>query len=283
MSVSNTNLDERVVVDSTDTQGMRVAWGGVWTGYLVAIGAALLLGVLGLAIGVSAADVGPGEDLNAKGLGLGAVIWSGLTLLVSLFIGGLVATRTGMVHDRATGVIEGVLIWVLSILTMIYMAASGISTVGSGVLGALGGATRGAAAAVQNIDVSQLASGDVSQITARLKDPKTAQLVSRATGTPQDETRARLGEIANRVDAAKDDPAKAAEEARKGLQDFASKAGARAQQAAADAKPYATATIWTTLIALALALIASILGAMSGRRQVVHRLAGVMTSVRSSR
>jgi hypothetical protein len=278
MSVSNANFDERVVIASTDTQGMRVAWGGVWTGYLVAIGAALLLGVLGLAIGVSAADVGPGEDMNAKGLGVGAIIWSGLTLLVSLFIGGLVATRTGMVHDRATGMIEGVLIWVLSILTMIYMAASGISTVGSGVLGAFSGATRGAAATVQNMDMTQLANGDVSQITARLNDPKTAQVVSKVTGTSQDEARARLGEIAQRVEAAKDDPAKATEEARKGVQDIVSKAGTRAQQAAADAKPYATATMWTTLVALALALIASIVGAMTGRRQVVQRLASVVTT-----
>jgi hypothetical protein len=281
MSVSNTEFDARVVPPNTNaTQGMRVAWGGVWTGYLVAIGAALLLGVLGLAIGVSAADVGPGTDTNAKGLGIGAAIWSGGTLLVSLFIGGLVATRTGMVHDRATGMIEGVLIWVLSILTLIYMAASGIGMVGGGVLSALGGATRGAAAAVQNIDVTELTSGDASQITARLNDPKTVQLVAAATGTPQEEARATLSTIAQRVQAARNDPAKVAAEARKGVQELASKASARVEKAAAEAKPYATATMWTTLIALALALLAAIGGALMGRQQVMQRLASAKRTSR---
>ena len=98
----------------------------------------LLLTVLGLAIGVSAADVGPGEDGNAKGLGIGAAVWCGLTLLVSLFVGGMVATRTGMVYDCAPGMIEGGLVWVLAVILLICMAGSGIGMRASGVFGTLG-------------------------------------------------------------------------------------------------------------------------------------------------
>ena len=95
----------------------------------------LLLTVLGLAIGVSAAEVGPGEDGNAKGLGIGAAVWSGLTLLVSLFVGGMVATRTGMVYDCAPGMIEGGLVWVLAVILLIYMAGSGIGMLASARFG----------------------------------------------------------------------------------------------------------------------------------------------------
>ena len=190
MAMQNSDLQERILfVPRAELRGIRVAWGGVWSGLLVAVGVLLLLSVLGLAIGISAADIGPGEDANAKGLGLGAAIWSGASLLIALFVGGMVATRTGMVHDGATGMIEGVLIWVLSMLALIYMAGSGIGMLSSSVFGAFGGVTQGAAAAVRNIDVSELTSGDVNQITARLNDPKTVQLVAAATGMPQQEAR----------------------------------------------------------------------------------------------
>ena len=171
MAVPGTEIHEHVVVAPTaNLQGIRVAWGSVWSGFLVALGVFLVLSVLGLAIGISAVDIGPGEDANASSLGIGAAIWGGLTLLIALFVGGLVATRTGMIYDGAAGVIEGVLVWVLSILTLIYMAGSGIGLLSSGVFGALGGVTQGAAAAVRNIDVTELTSGDVTQISARLND-----------------------------------------------------------------------------------------------------------------
>lgn len=263
---------------TTSLQGIRVAWGGVWCGFLVAIGIFILLSVLGLAIGVSAADVGPGEDGNARGLGIGAAIWSGLTLLIALFVGGMVATRAGMVYDRAAGMMEGVLIWVLSILALIYMAGSGVGMLTSGVFGALGGVTRGAAQAVSNVDVAALSSGNVEQITARLNDPKTVQLVAAATGVSQDEARSTLSGIAQRVQGARNDPTQAAAEARRGLEELASKAGARVERAAATAQPYASATLWSTLIAMVLALAAAIAGAMTGRNQAAQRLGESTTS-----
>jgi hypothetical protein len=114
-----------------------------------------------------------------------------------------------MIYGKAAGVVEGVLIWVLFILTLVYMASSSPT------------------------------SGDVSEITARLNDPKTAQMVATATGMQQDEARKTLTDIEQRVEEAKDDPAKAAAEARRGLQDVATKAAARVEEAAAKAQPYA--------------------------------------------
>lgn len=273
MAVHTTEIHEQVVIPAAGLQGLRVAWGGVWSGFLVALGAFLLLTVLGMAIGVTAADVGTPDDTSARSAGISAGVWGGVTLLIALFIGGLVATRSAMIHDGAAGLIEGVLIWVLSVLTLIYMASSGLAMLTSGVFGALGNVTQGATAAVRNIDVNALSSGDAEQITARLNDPKTAQLVASATGMPQEEARSTLSDIAAKVNAARGDPARVAAEARQGLQQIAARAQARAEQAAAQAKPYASATLWTALGTMVLGLLAAVAGAAMGRRQAARRLA----------
>ena len=264
-------------------QGFRVAWSSIWSGFLIAVGVVLLMTVLGLAIGVSAADVGPGQEGNAKGLGIGAAVWSGVSMIVALFLGGLVATRTGMIDDRAVKMTEGALVWVLSMLALIYMATSGIGMLSSGVFGALGGVTQGAAAAVKNVDVSQLSSGDVSQVVARMNDPATARVVATATGTSEAEARRSLADIAQRVQAAKDDPAKASAEAKAGLERLGSQAGARVAQAAEQAQPYAAATMWSTLTAMVVALIAAVAGALAGGRQAERRAATVITAANSTR
>ena len=277
-SLGNTNIHETGVVAPGDNlKGMRLAWGGVWSGLLVAVGVMLLLGVLGLAIGVTTADIGTGRGDDGAGLGAGAAIWSALTLLIALFCGGLAATRTSMVYGRAAGLFEGVLIWVLSMLALIYMAGSGIGFLSNSVFSTLGGVSRGAASAVgmaDMTDLGNLASGDMAQITARLSDPKTAQVVAAATGVSQEEARTRLAAIAQRVNAAKDDPAGAAAAARDGLQQLATQAGQRVERAAARAQPYASTTLWITLAAMVLSLLAAITGALMGRRQVAERLAG---------
>lgn len=252
--------------------GFRVAWGGVWSGFLVGTGVFLLLSTLGLAIGISTANIGPTENLDASRIGTGAAIWSGLTLLVALFVGGMVATRTGMVHDKASGFIEGVLVWVLSILAVMYMAGSGIGMLATGASGLLGGITQGAQTVVRKADMTELASGDIDKIMARLDDPETVQMVAKATGMSQTQARSSLSDIRQQVEAAQDDPSKAAEAARQGLQRLASQAGARVEQAAAKAQPYASATVWTALGAMVLALLAAVSGAMAGRRQVAKRL-----------
>jgi hypothetical protein len=64
-------------------EGMRVSWGGVFGGVLVALGFLLLMTALGVAVGISAAQ--PGET-DAGTLGTGAGIWGGLSLLIALFL-----------------------------------------------------------------------------------------------------------------------------------------------------------------------------------------------------
>lgn len=275
MAYRETRMHERFAVPPENLEGIRVAWGGVWSGLLVGAGVFLLLSTLGLAIGISTANLGPSDDLNARQISTGAGIWSGLTLLIALFVGGLVATRTGMVYDKASGFIEGVLVWVLAILAIMYMAGSGIGMLASGASGVLGGLTQGAQSAVRSLDVDQLSSGDTDRIIDRLNDPATVQAVAAATGLPQSDARSTLADIRRQVEAARGDPEQAAAVARQRLEELASRAGARVERAVAEARPYASATVWTTLAAMVLALLAAVSGAMMGRRQVASRMSEI--------
>ena len=103
-------------------EGLRVTWGGVWAGVLVAMGSLALLSALGVAVGATAIERASDVDRVVSV----AAIWGAISLLASIFIGGMVATRLGMVYDRATGMFEGVLVWVVSMLLMAAFAGSGL-------------------------------------------------------------------------------------------------------------------------------------------------------------
>jgi hypothetical protein len=111
--------------------GMRVSWGGVFGGVLVALGFLLLMTALGVAVGISAAQP---SQADTGALGAGAGIWAGVSLLVALFIGGWVSTRIGAIFDGTTGFFEGALVWVVSVML------SGIGVLAAGAVQALSSA-----------------------------------------------------------------------------------------------------------------------------------------------
>lgn len=145
--------------------GTRVSWGGIWAGVLVALGTMLLLSLLGLAVGIAAgnaAGAGAGANFNNGNtgnvspgtVGTAAAIWSGISLLISLFLGGLASTRMGRIWDRGTGMFQGALVWVLTLGTILYLGLRGLGLMsgsmglaenGGGVGSAAGEAGRAAA------------------------------------------------------------------------------------------------------------------------------------------
>jgi tape measure domain-containing protein len=245
--------------------GMRVSWGGIFGGVLVALGVLLLLAALGLAVGITAAD--PGQT-DARTLGTGAGLWAAASLLLALFIGGMVSTLIGAIYDRATGVFEGALVWIVSVLLMAYMAASGVGMLASGAFSLVSGATQAVGAVFQGAS-GDLSSDDVDQMLERLKDPNTAQQLATATGVPRSEVQSTLSEIAQRVENARENPAQAAAEVRQGVAQIYEKARASGaiERRAEELQPRASQAAWITFGALLLSLLAAVLGAMLGRRR----------------
>jgi hypothetical protein len=247
-------------------EGKKMSWGSVFAGVLVAVGLLLLLGALGVAVGISAAD--PGQT-QVSTLGAGAGIWTGLSLLIALFVGGMVATRTGVISDGTTGFVEGALVWVVSMLLMVYLAGSSVGMIAGAAGNLVGGATQAASSVMQGGAANVDTSGSVEQIVQRLQDPKTAQQVASATGMDPKEVQSALSSTAQRVAQNRDDPTKAAAEAKAGLSELMQKARSSGalEQKAEEIQPQATRAAWMTFGALVLSLLAAVIGAMIGRRK----------------
>jgi hypothetical protein len=253
----------------TSLDGLRISWGGIWAGVLTVLGTLLFLTTLGLAVGISAVDP---ADTDAGALGIGAAVWSGLALLIALFVGGMAATRLGMVYDRATGAFEGALVWVLSFVAILWLASSGVQLVASGISSVFSGVTQTIGSVAGGMD--DLSTGDVQQMLARLNDPRTARTIATTTGIPEQEVRSSLDQIAQRVEAARDNPEQAAAEVRRGAEQLMSRARQQLPAAAERVQDSATKTAWITFAAMLISLIAAIAGAMVGRRRAAERLLG---------
>jgi len=258
------------------TDGVRVSWGGIWGGVLVALAALLLLTSLGLAVGVSA--VNP-TDADAESVGIGAAVWSAASLLIALYVGGMVATRIGATHDRSTSLFEGVLVWIVSVLLIAYMAGAGIGLLATGAFKLVGGASQ-AIGAIATGEAPDLAQGNVDQIVQRLRDPRTAQVLASATGMQEEDVRKQLAQIADKADAARSNPAQVASDVRESVRNMVDRARneGRLAQAAEQAKPGATKAAWVTFAALLLSLLAAVFGALSGRRNPIVRAGQALAS-----
>lgn len=249
-------------------EGMRISWGGVFGGVLAGIGLLLLLSSLGIAVGISAVDP---RNPNGSAIGTGAAVWTALTLLIALFVGGWASTRLSMLWERTTALFEGALVWVLSMILILYLAANGVGLIAGGAFSMAGQAAQ----AVGGTGVMQdLSSGNVDQMLGRLRDPQTAQTVAAALGLPRQQVENTFRDMSSRVEAARNDPARAASEVRSGLAGLASQARQNLASGAAQVQPEATTTAWVTFIALVLSLAAAIAGAAVGRRNVARRVAG---------
>jgi hypothetical protein len=259
-------LDERT--NMIPPQGPRVRWAGVMSGFFVAIGVLMIMGALGLAIGVTAlGDLRAATSETASGLGMGAGVWAFITMLVALFLGGIVSTKVTDRPDRPGALIHGVLVWVLFSLFTVWMIASGISLGLSGLFGALSGLARGATTAVAAGGgdlVQTLGLNDPNQVMTKLDDPATASTLAAATGMSTEEARAALGELRARVQAVRDNPAQVAAEVREFLAQYSERAKQQALVAAAKAQRGATIGSWVTFGSMVIGLGVSIAGAMGG-------------------
>lgn len=249
--------------------GMKVSWGGVFGGVFVAIGLLLLLAALGVAVGISSVDPGATE---AASLGTAAGWWAALSLLAALFLGGWASTRIAAISDSATGFFEGALVWVVSVLLIVYFASSGVGMLAGGAFRLVGGATQAISSAVQGVSGNIDLSAGAPQIVEQLQDPQTVRTVAGATGLPQEQVRSTLDSIAQRVEAVQENPAQVAAAVREGLAELYRQANAAGtlEKAAEEIQPGATRAAWYTFFALLLSLIAAVIGALVGRRRLAH-------------
>lgn len=120
-----------------DSFHKRISWGAVFAGALLALITQLGLTLLGAGIGLSTVD--PLQEQNpVNGLGTGAVVWYGLSTLIALYIGGVVAGRLAGAPRRTDGLLHGLLSWALVTLFTFYLLTTAVGGIISGVGGVAG-------------------------------------------------------------------------------------------------------------------------------------------------
>jgi len=251
--------------------GPRVRWGGVMSGFVVAMGTILLLTALGLAIGITTlGDPRATTDYVEPGLGVGASIWGAITLLLACFLGGMVSTRVTDRPDRGGAFIHGSLVWTLVSVFLLWLIGQGISFGLSSLFSALSGLTQTATTAVTSVVsgdsdlVQRLGLDDPSQVMNRLDDPEVVSVFASATGMSTNEAQTTLNQLRSQVEAVRDNPDRVATEVRNFLGQYADRAKQQAQQVAATVQESATVGTWVTFGVLAATLIVAILGALAG-------------------
>jgi hypothetical protein len=249
----------------------RVPWGGVMSGFVVAMGTILLLTALGMAIGITTlGDPRASTDYIESGLGIGVSIWGAITLLLACFLGGMVSTRVTDRPDRGGAFIHGTLVWTLVSVFLLWLVGQGISFGLSNLFSALGGLTKTTTTAVTSVvsgddDLAQrLGLDNPSQIMNRLDDPEVVSVFASATGMPANEARSALDQLRSQVEAVRDNPDQVAAEVRNFLGQYADQAKQQARQVAATVQEGATVGTWATFGVLAVTLVVAILGARAG-------------------
>jgi len=137
---------------------LRVSWSALFAGAVLAVAVELLLAVLGAAVGLGHLMPKGGAAPNIRSFGIGAGVWWVVSMVISLLIGGYTAARLAGVSSRLDGMLQGLVIWGITLLLTMYLASAAvggvfsaightISTAGS----AIGGTAEGAGSAVKVI------------------------------------------------------------------------------------------------------------------------------------
>lgn len=141
--------------------GVRVRWSAVIAGWAVALATQLVLTLLGLAIGAWSIDLQDADP--AGGVPIGTGIWTGISMLISAFVGGYITARMSGSPLRGDGLYHGVIVWGVNWLVFAWLTTTAMATLLGGVFSAFGTTLN---------SLSQGASTMVSAAASQLGDAK---------------------------------------------------------------------------------------------------------------
>jgi hypothetical protein len=116
--------------------GVRVRWSAVIAGWAVGLATQLMLTLLGLAIGAWSIDLQDAEP--AGGVPIGTGIWTGISMLISAFVGGYITARMSGSPLRSDGLYHGIIVWGVNWLVFAWLTTTVMATLLGGVFSAFG-------------------------------------------------------------------------------------------------------------------------------------------------
>jgi uncharacterized membrane protein YoaK (UPF0700 family) len=101
-----------------------IRWGAILAGVVVGISIQLVLTLLGIATGLTSASIAEGQEV-----GIGPLIWAGISMLIAAFIGAYVAARMSGLKRKADGVLHGTVSWAVTTLLFATLATSAAGSI----------------------------------------------------------------------------------------------------------------------------------------------------------
>lgn len=126
-----------------------VRWGPIFAGLVVAIASQLVLTALGAAVGLTNIAGSDAAQSNAGDVGTAVGIWSIISLLIALFLGGYVTSRACGPMNRKTALLNGAILWATTLAVSAWLLSSGVA-------GAFGLVAQGADAVVSQVPAGAL-------------------------------------------------------------------------------------------------------------------------------
>lgn len=99
----------------------RVSWGAIAAGAMIALAIYFLFTILGVALSIETASRDATENL-----GLGAAIYSIVTLLLAMFFGGWATSRLAVGETKLEAVLYGVILWGVLFTGLLWTLGAGI-------------------------------------------------------------------------------------------------------------------------------------------------------------
>ncbi|HUQ42678.1 MAG TPA: hypothetical protein VM052_09265 [Candidatus Limnocylindrales bacterium] len=119
----------------------RVHWGPVLAGVVAALSTLLLLGLLGLATGLTHVDAqAAGNSTGNQDAGRNSALWAAVSAAIAFIVGGYVAGRASDERSPGWSAFNGAMVFLVALPLMLWLAAQGAGA----ALGALGDLRSGA-------------------------------------------------------------------------------------------------------------------------------------------
>ena len=164
----------------------RIQWGAIIAGLDVGLAVQMLLTLLGLAIGAWSIDFR--EAQPAGGIPLATGLWTGMSMLMSAFVGGYAASRLSGAPTRTEGVYHGAVLWGVTSVVFAWLGTTALSFMIGGLFTTVGGglqmlsqgvgtAVSAAAAKLPDTGVASITAADLrNQIESVLKATEKPEL-----------------------------------------------------------------------------------------------------------
>lgn len=138
-----------------------INWSGVWTGALAAIAAAIIFGLIGVAVGAHIVSA-ENRVIDLHKVGIGTLIFSVLSVFFAFAIGGWVAGRISGILRSEPAMLHGAITWCVAVPLLFAAASLGASNYMGGWLGGLAAAPSWSAAQGMPFDRPEALAMDAS-------------------------------------------------------------------------------------------------------------------------